>query len=136
MYIFLANVNIKNMNIRNLINNLFKDSYNFSIINQKNDNGKIIDNNETTIYPNLNENLEFFSIRDDGFKCKVCSKQDTSVLEMSKSTKSAIMYTITAPAKKLYSFSIKDEALEEFKLITKIYFNQKLEKDYKLEELF
>ena len=51
-------------------------------------------------------------------------------------TKNAIIYTITAPAKKLYSFIIKDEALEEFKLITKLYFNQKLEKEYKLEDLF
>ena len=82
------------------------------------------------------ENLEFFSIKDDGFKCKVCGKQDTSVLEMSESAKNAIIYTITAPAKKLYSFKIKEESLEEFKLIAKIYFNQKLEKEYKLEELF
>lgn len=82
------------------------------------------------------ENLEYFSIKDDGFKCSTCGNQDTSVLNMNKSTKSAICYTITSPAKKLYSFNIKDEALEEFKLITKIYFNQKLEKEYKLEELF
>ena len=82
------------------------------------------------------EDLAFFSIKDDGFKCKICSKQDTSALEMSKSTKNAIIYTVTSPAKKLYSFNIKDEALEEFKLIAKIYFNQKLEKEYKLEELF
>ena len=80
--------------------------------------------------------LEYFSIKDDGFKCKACGKQDKSALNMSKSTKSAIYYTITCPAKKLYSFNIKDEALEEFKLITKIYFNQKLEKEYKIEELF
>ena len=82
------------------------------------------------------EDLGFFSIKDDGFKCKICSKQDTSALEMNKSTKNAIIYTVTSPAKKLYSFNIKDEALEEFKLIAKIYFNQKLEKEYKLEELF
>ena len=82
------------------------------------------------------EDLDFFSIKDDGFKCKICGKQDTSALSINKSTKSAIIYTITAPAKKLYSFNIKDEALEEFKLITKIYFNQKLEKEYKIEELF
>ena len=56
--------------------------------------------------------------------------------EMSESAKNAIIYTITAPAKKLYSFNIKEESLEEFKLIAKIYFNQKLEKEYKLEELF
>jgi hypothetical protein len=48
----------------------------------------------------------------------------------------AIKYTVTAPPKKIYSFNIKDESLEEFKLITKLYFNEKLEKEYKLEDLF
>lgn len=83
-----------------------------------------------------NENLTSFSIKDNGFKCKICSKQDTSSISISESTKNAIKYTIMAPAKKLYSFNIKDESLEEFKIISKIYFNEKLEKEYKLEELF
>lgn len=82
------------------------------------------------------EKLQYFSIKDDGLKCETCGKQDKSAITMSEGTKNAIIYTITAPAKKLYSFIIKDEALEEFKLITKLYFNQKLEKEYKLEELF
>ena len=55
---------------------------------------------------------------------------------MSESSKNAIIYTVTAPPKKLFSFNLKDEALEEFKLIVKLYFNEKLEKEYKLEELF
>ena len=82
------------------------------------------------------ENITSFSIKDNGFKCNICSKQDTSAISMSESTKNAIKYTITAPAKKLYSFNIKDESLEEFKIISKLYFNEKLEKEYKLEELF
>ena len=82
------------------------------------------------------ENLESFSLKDNGFKCKACSKQDTSCIQMTQSTQNAIKYTITAPAKKLYSFDIKDESLEEFKLITKLYFNDKLEKEYKIKELF
>ncbi len=48
----------------------------------------------------------------------------------------AIKYTVTAPSKKIYSFNLKEEALEEFKLVTKLYFNEKLEKEYKLEEMF
>ena len=55
---------------------------------------------------------------------------------MSESTKNAIKYVVSAPPKKIYSFNLKDESLKEFNLITKIYFNEKLEKDYKLEELF
>ncbi len=79
------------------------------------------------------ENIYGFSLKDNGFKCLACSKQDTSTISMSQSTINAIKYTVTAPAKKLYSFSIKDESLEEFKLITKLYFNEKLEKEYKID---
>lgn len=94
--------------------------------------------------PNINkcancgekENFQFFSIKDNGFKCEACSKQDKSTIKMSESTINAIKYTIMAPSKKIFSFNIKDEALEEFKLITKIYFNEKLEKEYKLEDMF
>lgn len=82
------------------------------------------------------ENLQYFSIRDNGFKCEACSRQDTSSIFMSESTANAIKYTISAPAKKVFSFSLKNESLEEFKLITRIYFNEKMEKEYKLEELF
>ena len=48
---------------------------------------------------------------------------------ISESTKNAIKYTVTAPDKKIYSFNIKEESLEEFKLVTKLYFNEKLEKE-------
>lgn len=82
------------------------------------------------------ENLMGFSIKDNGLKCKVCGKQDTSIIQISESTLNAIKYTVTAPSKKLYSFNLKDDALEEFKLVTKLYFNEKLEKEYRLEELF
>ena len=82
------------------------------------------------------KNLSKFSIRDNGFKCEACGRQDKSSLDMSESTRSAILYTISAPPKKLYSFSLKDDSLREFELISKIYFNEKLEKEYKLEDLF
>lgn len=82
------------------------------------------------------EKVTSFSIKDNGLKCKICGKQDTSTIEISESTVNAIKYTVTAPAKKLYSFNLKDDALEEFKLVTKLYFNEKLEKEYKLEDLF
>ena len=79
------------------------------------------------------ENLGFFSLKDNGIKCMACSKQDKSTISMSESTLNAIKYTVTAPAKKIYSFDIKDESLKEFELITKLYLNEKLEKEYKLE---
>ena len=90
--------------------------------------------------PNVNEcvnckgkeDLIYFSLRDNGVKCKNCGKQDKSSITISESTYNAIKYTITAPPKKLFSFSIKDESLEEFKLVTKLYSNEKLEKEYKI----
>lgn len=82
------------------------------------------------------DDLTYFSIRDNGIKCKICGKQDTSSIQVSQSSLNAIKYTITAPPKKLYSFNLKEEALEEFKIVTKLYFNEKLEKEYKLEDLF
>ena len=82
------------------------------------------------------ENLKYFSLRDNGFKCEACSRQDKSTIAINESTVNALKYTIMAPAKKIYSFNIKNESLEEFKLVTKLYFNEKLEREYKLEELF
>lgn len=82
------------------------------------------------------EKLKYFSIKENGFKCERCSNSDTSCISINENTKNAIKYTIMAPAKKLYSFNIKEESLEEFKLITKIYFNEKLEREYKMEEIF
>lgn len=81
------------------------------------------------------DDLSVFSIRDNGFKCTSCGKQDKSGLDMNESTKSAIIYTVSSPPKKLYSFSLKDESLEEFNLISKVYFNEKMEKEYKLEDI-
>lgn len=83
-----------------------------------------------------NNNIISFSIKDNGFKCQTCEKQDTSTIKMSESTRNAIRYIITAPAKKIYSFNLKDQSLEELKLISKLYFNEKMEKDYKLEDIF
>lgn len=85
---------------------------------------------------NEKDNICYFSIKDNGVKCNICGKQDTSAISISESTLNAIKYTVTAPAKKLYSFNLKEEALEEFKLVTKLFFNDKMEKEYKLEELF
>lgn len=82
------------------------------------------------------ENFTYFSMKNNGLKCKICGKQDTSAIKISQSTLNAIKYTVTAPPKKIYSFNLKDEALEEFKLLTKLYFNEKLEKEYKIKDLF
>ncbi len=93
--------------------------------------------------PNINEcvscgekdNLTEFSIKDDGFKCPNCSKQDKSSIKLSEGSKYAIIYSQMADAKKIFSFTISDQALKEFELVSRIYFNEKLEKEYKVEKL-
>lgn len=77
-----------------------------------------------------------FSIEENGFICELCAKLDTSSISMSKNTKSAIEYIIGSNIKKVFSFDIPDEDKRELQLISKIYLNEKLEKEYKLEELY
>ena len=78
-------------------------------------------------------NLTYFSLKDNGFKCENCGKVDKSAVQISNSTMTAIRYIILADAKKIFSFQISDENLQELKMISKLYLNEKLEKEYKLE---
>lgn len=82
------------------------------------------------------EDLSFFSIRDNGFKCNGCGRSDKSSITISDSTKTAIQYIVLADSKKIFSFNLAEENLKELELVSKLYFNEKLEKEYKLEELF
>lgn len=79
------------------------------------------------------EDLYSFSIKDNGFKCKNCAKLDTSAITMEEATKKAIQYAILAEPKKLYSINIFEIAIKEFSLISRIYLNDKLEKEYKMK---
>ena len=85
---------------------------------------------------NKENNITNFSVRYDGIECENCARADKSAIYISESTLNAIKYTIMAPAKKLYSFNLKGESLKEFNLLVKIYFNEKLEKEYKIEDIF
>ena len=77
------------------------------------------------------QKLSYFSLRDNGFKCEACGRQDKSAIQMMQETKEACYYTILCPAKKLYSFNIPEQAIREMELISKLYFNEKMEKEYK-----
>ena len=72
------------------------------------------------------ENLLYFSIRDNSFKCGTCSKQDKSIIQISEGTKDAIKYIVLAPPKKLYSFNISERCIKELELIAKLYLEDKL----------
>lgn len=78
------------------------------------------------------ENLTKFSIKDNGFKCETCGRQDKGAIDMNETTKDAIRYIILADAKKIYSFQIPKESIEELKIISKVYLTEKLEREYKL----
>lgn len=80
------------------------------------------------------ENIDSFSFKQNGFICKACSKQDTSALHISENTKCAIQYIIISEPKKIFSFNMPEADLKELQILSKIYFNEKLEKEYKLEE--
>lgn len=82
------------------------------------------------------ENLTYFSIRDNGFKCSNCARQETGCLEMSEPTRNAIIYIMKADPKKIFSFELSEKCLKELNLISSIYLNEKLEKEYRLEKLF
>ena len=80
-------------------------------------------------------NLNHFSFRDNGLKCEACSTQDKGAIEISGSTENAIKYVVLAPPKKLFSFNLSERNIKELELIAKIYLNEKLDKEYKLEKI-
>ena len=76
----------------------------------------------------------YFSIKEDGVKCPICQKLDKSVIHMSKATFSALVYVLSCDSKKLFSFDIPQEDIDELSLFTKIYTTQKLEKEYLVQK--
>lgn len=78
------------------------------------------------------EKIVCFSIKDNGFKCEVCARQDTSSIKISPTTVDAIRYIILSPPKKIFSFDLQENAIKELSLVSKIYLNEKLEKERQL----
>lgn len=68
------------------------------------------------------ENLNFFSFKNSGLECENCSKHDKGGMQIMEVTKNAMQYSILANSKKLYSFEIPLEAINEFKIVADIYF--------------
>ena len=80
--------------------------------------------------------LTHFSIKDNGIKCSSCSTQDKGSIKISTSTLTALKFITSVSTKNVFNFNLKGESLKEFNLLVKIFFNEKLEKEYKLEELW
>lgn len=77
-----------------------------------------------------NKNVSYFSIMDDGFKCQNCGKVDRSAIAISTGTVKAIRYIIKSDAKKIYSFDINDESKLQLKIVSKLYLNKCLGKEF------
>lgn len=75
---------------------------------------------------------KFFSIKDNGVKCEVCSRLDKGAIKISEITYTSLLYILSSDAKKIFSFEIPDKDLEELKLLAQVYTNEKLEKEYKV----
>lgn len=76
------------------------------------------------------ENLRYFSFRDSGFKCESCGRQDKGAMQISDTTIKAIRYIVMSDAKKIYSFELSNENKQELKLVSKIFLNDCLDKEY------
>ena len=84
----------------------------------------------------IEEDIKYFSLKDNGFKCSSCGKTDKSSIELMPVTVDAIKYITLAPAKKIFSFNVPENSIKELEIISKLYLNEKLEKEYKLEDIF
>lgn len=76
----------------------------------------------------------YFSIRDDGIKCSACARSDKGAIELSKTSFSALIYILSCDAKKLFSFEVPNESIEELRILAQIYLSEKLEKEYKVQK--
>ena len=84
----------------------------------------------------IDTDIKYFSLKDNGVKCSSCGKIDKSSIELLPATYNAIKFITMAPAKKIFSFNVPEASIKELEIISKLYLNEKLEKEYKLEDIF
>ena len=64
-------------------------------------------------YPPL---FSYFSIKDNGIKCTACARQDKGAIKISKIAYTAILYILSSEPKKIFSFEIPEDAINELAL--------------------
>ena len=79
---------------------------------------------------NSKEKIRYFSFKDSGFKCEDCGRLDKGAVRISDTTIKAIRYIVLSDAKKIYSFDLSKDNKKELKLVSKIYLNECLDKEY------
>ena len=66
-----------------------------------------------------------------GLNVRHVGKIDKSAIHMMPETREACNFIINAPAKKIFSFNVPEESIKELEIISKLYLNEKLEREYK-----
>lgn len=82
-----------------------------------------------------NENISYFSIYNSGFECSPCGRVDKSAIQINNDTFNALKFIFSAPAKKVFSFTVSEESLKQLKLVSTLYINDKLDKNYQIMHL-
>ncbi len=82
-----------------------------------------------------NENISYFSIYNSGFECSSCGRVDKSAIQINNDTFNALKFIFSAPAKKVFSFTVSEESLKQLKLVSTLYINDKLDKNYQIMHL-
>lgn len=67
-----------------------------------------------------------FSVKKSGAICKVCGGLDKSMLSLSKGAITAIGYIAQSDLKKLFSFNVSEDILNELQLFNRVYLQDKL----------
>ena len=76
------------------------------------------------------DDLKFFSFKDNGLKCSSCGKQDKGAFELSEAVVKALKFIIWAEPKKVFSFDMSDDNKQQLKIISKLYLDKSLEKEF------
>ena len=76
------------------------------------------------------DDLKFFSFKDNGLKCSACGKQDKGAFELSEAVVKALKFIIWAEPKKVFSFDMSDDNKQQLKIISKLYLDKSLEKEF------
>lgn len=76
------------------------------------------------------DDLKFFSFKDNGLKCSACGKLDKGAFELSEAVVKALKFIIWAEPKKVFSFDMSDENKQQLKIISKLYLDKSLEKEF------
>lgn len=81
------------------------------------------------------ENLGIFSVQHGGIFCDNCRRTAQDGTKISGSTLYTMQYVISTPVEKLYSFTVTDQVLREFKYIMDRYRMEHIDRKMKTLEL-